>query len=129
MTEPQHAVPSSRREYWRDVIERMIRGFAQGMLAALGIGTATFDKGGLPWLDAFYIGLRSALIALLISLAGGRFGDPSNGSLRPAPQAPAPPQESAPPAHTPEEPPKQQPYRVHHVEEQAPEPGHAADTD
>lgn len=74
--------PRDRREYWRDVAERMVRAFAQGMLAALGVGTATFDKGGLPWLDAVGIGLGCAVIALLMSLAGGQVGDNSSGSLR-----------------------------------------------
>jgi hypothetical protein len=74
--------PEERRQYWRDVAERLVRAFAQGMLAALGIGTATFDKGGLPWIDALYIGLGSAVISLLMSLAGGQFGDKDSASFQ-----------------------------------------------
>jgi hypothetical protein len=85
-----------RIEFWRDVAERTIRGFAQGMLAGLSVGAATFDKGGLPWLDAFYIGLGSAVIALLLSLAGHRIGDPINGSLRKASAPPSDPSSSLP---------------------------------
>jgi hypothetical protein len=88
----EHAAAPDRTEYWRDVAERVLRAFAQGMLAALGVGFETFDKGGLPWLDAFYIGVGCAIIGLLISLAGGKLGDPRNGSLRkpgqPPPQKP-----------------------------------------
>ena len=72
----------SRRGYWRDVGERMIRAFAQGTLAALGIGNATFDKGGLPIADALYIGAGSALISVLMSLAGGQFGDKDSASFQ-----------------------------------------------
>src|SRR6516225_3795310 len=69
------------RKFWRDVLERIIRAFAQGMLATLVIGWRTFDKGGLPWLDSFYIGLGCAVIALLLSMAGGKFGDINSGSF------------------------------------------------
>jgi hypothetical protein len=83
MTEPNKPNQPKRdpAEFWRDVAERVIRAFAQGMLAGLGVGAATFDKGGLPWLDSLYIGLGCAVIGLLISLAGGQVGDPRNGSL------------------------------------------------
>jgi hypothetical protein len=67
------------------VVERLIRAFAQGTLAALGVGTATFDKGGLAWVDAFTIGLGCAVIALLMSLAGGQVGDKNSGSFRKPP--------------------------------------------
>lgn len=87
MTE-QAATPD-RKQFWGDVRERMVSAFAQGMLAALGVGTATFDKGGLPWLDSLYVGVGCSILALLISLAGGKFGDPNNGSFRKAP-TPAP---------------------------------------
>jgi hypothetical protein len=80
MTEP-NTPERNRREYWRDVAERVIRAFAQGVLAGLAVGYETFDKGGLPWLDSLYIGLGCAVIGLLISLAGGKVGDPRNGSL------------------------------------------------
>jgi hypothetical protein len=87
----EHAAPPYRTEFWRDVLERIVRAFAQGMLAGLGVGTATFDKGGLPWLDSFYIGVGCGIISLLISLAGGKIGDPTNGSLLGGPpQNPAP---------------------------------------
>lgn len=74
---------TDRRAYWRDVAERAIRAAAQGMLAALGVGTATFDPGGLPWLDALYIGAGSAAISVLMSLAGKKVGDPNSGSWQP----------------------------------------------
>lgn len=73
---------SDRAEYWRDVAERVVRGFAQGMIAGLIIGDATFDKGGWPWLDAFYLGVGVAVLALLFSLAGVKAGDPRSGSWR-----------------------------------------------
>jgi hypothetical protein len=85
-SEPAPPKPD-RREFWRDVAERLIRAFAQGSLAALGVGTATFDKGGLAWVDAFIIGLGCAVIALLMSLAGGQVGDRSSGSFRKLPAA------------------------------------------
>lgn len=89
-----------RTEYWRDVAERVIRGFAQGMLAGLAVGFETFAHGGLPWLDAFYIGIGCAVIALLLCLAGRTVGDPRNGSLLKkasgkAPETPDEPTESA----------------------------------
>jgi hypothetical protein len=77
--------PRNRREFWRDTAERLIRAFAQGTLAGLGVGTATFDRGGLPWLDAFTIGFGCAVIALLMSLAGGQIGDKNSGSWRKLP--------------------------------------------
>jgi hypothetical protein len=87
----EHAAESDRSQFWRDALERIIRAFAQGMLAGLGVGYETFDKGGLPWLDSFYIGAGCAIIALLISLAGGKVGDPRNGSLlKTPPQTPPP---------------------------------------
>lgn len=92
--EPQGSKPEprNRREYWHDVAERLVRAFAQGTLAGLGVGTATFDRGGLPWLDALEIGFGCAVIALLMSLAGGQVGDKNSGSFRkPAPAAPPTP--------------------------------------
>jgi hypothetical protein len=65
---------ADRREYWLGVVKQSIQGFAQGVLAALVIGWQTFDKGGLPWLDAFYIGLGCAVIALLLALGGWQLG-------------------------------------------------------
>jgi hypothetical protein len=86
-----HAATPDRTQYWRDVAERVIRAFAQGMLAGLGVGWSTFDKGGLPWLDSFYVGVGCAIIGLLLSLAGGKFGDPANGSLLRKAAQPKPP--------------------------------------
>jgi len=76
---------TGRTAYWRDVAERAIRSAAQGVLAALGVGTATFDPGGLPWLDALYIGAVSAALSVLMSMAGRKIGDPKTGSWQPSP--------------------------------------------
>jgi hypothetical protein len=92
-------------EFWNDAAERCVRAFAQGMLAALVIGWKTFAHGGLPWLDSFYIGVGCAVLALLLSLAGHKVGDPLSGSLRGgrAKQEPAAPREWPPTVHTPDE--------------------------
>jgi hypothetical protein len=83
-SEPAPPKPD-RREFWRDTAERLLRAFAQGTLAALGVGSATFDKGGLAWVDAFTIGFGCAVIALLMSLAGSQVGDKNSGSWRKVP--------------------------------------------
>lgn len=83
--------PEERRHYWRDVAERMIFAFAQGTLAALGVGTETFAKGGLPWIDALSIGVGSAVISLLLSLTGGQFGDRDSASFQKIHPSPPPP--------------------------------------
>ena len=91
-----NATPAERNYYWRDLAERAVRAFAQGMLATLGVGSATFAEGGLAWADSALIGVGSAVISVLLSLAGGKFGDKSTPSFQHAP-----PPEVVPPPFSP----------------------------
>jgi MFS family permease len=103
-------------QFWRGAATQMVQAFAGGMIAGLLVGYETFDKGSLPWLDAFYIGIGCAIIAPLLALAGG----PVFTAFRNRRKATAPIYEQqnverhentpAPEPHIP---------HVHHVEEQA----------
>jgi hypothetical protein len=56
------------RRYWAAVTERMLRGFAIGVL--LVVGGNLFDVFTVDWPRALGFGLGGALLSLLMSLAG-----------------------------------------------------------
>lgn len=82
--------PTSWQSFFVDVTERMVRTFAQTMLAALGVGKVGFTS--MPWVTAIDLAGGATAISLLLSLASLRIprSDLDTGSLLPPPaQTPA----------------------------------------
>lgn len=57
------------RDFWAAVVDRAVRTFAQGMLGALGTAVVGFTD--IDWLGAASVGLASAAMSVLTSVAVG----------------------------------------------------------
>ena len=71
--------------FWVDLGERTARSFAQGMIAALGVGAATSAITDLPWITALEVGASSSILCLLMGLAAMKIGDQQTASFLKAP--------------------------------------------
>jgi hypothetical protein len=77
--------------FWIDVAERAVRSFAQGTLAAMGVGAANSVQPGLtvsvPWHVALVAGCVMGVLSVLSSLASTPVttSDPYTGSFLAAP--------------------------------------------
>jgi len=56
------------KEWWKATLIRMIRTFAESMLAYIGTGAVVL--GDVSWLAALSAGAMGAVIALLLAFAG-----------------------------------------------------------
>lgn len=75
----------SSASFWIDVVERLIRTFAQTVLGALGAGATGITH--MPWVTALDLGAGASAISLLLSLASLRIprADSDTGSMLPPP--------------------------------------------
>ena len=56
------------KEWWKATLIRMLRTFAESMLAYIGTGAVV--RGDVSWLAALSAGAMGAVIALLLAFAG-----------------------------------------------------------
>lgn len=87
MTTPVIPHSLSSLAFWLDTTERALRSFAQGTLAALGVGSTSHVAPGVsvPWDAALAFGGILAIMSVLTSIASIAVpgSDPQNGSFFP----------------------------------------------
>jgi hypothetical protein len=68
--------------FWKDAAERAIRAASWSLMSLWG-AAAGFNLLTVHWQTALGIGSGAAVLSLLASLLGGRFGSSDNASLLP----------------------------------------------
>lgn len=75
-----------KASYWIDLLERVIRSFAQGTLGGFGLGATVHPFTELPWVFALEMGVTTAVLCLLTCLTTIGTGDRKTASYLPPPE-------------------------------------------
>lgn len=67
--------------FWKDAAERAVRTAAQALLSIWLVGDVAFSFYDIDWGQALGVAVGAALISILMSIAGGRTGDPNTATF------------------------------------------------